>query len=456
MARNYGKGSIYKRKDGRWTGEYTDPITEKRKYVYGKTQKEVKEKIREKENVGEVVVGESVEKQIYRTVTPKKRETKKRVEQGKKAEELKQSEKQVHPRIKEWREQLIQERKEGRRVELEEQAKQIGQEEVAEDSLIFREWLKDFLYTYKQKELKATTFGNYLYLSDIHIEKAEFAQKKVSDITIADLQKYYNQKIADGYNSRTIKHIQILVNEAMDQAVRMGYIASNPNQYTKLPRMKKFEAKILTEAEVGKLIQEGEEEWVYPIVVTCVTCGLRKGEILGLRWGDVDFEKGQINVRVSLCRIYSEADEEGKRASMYKLMEPKTKSSIRSIPMMEETYRALYLQRKRQDEEKKIWGKAYMDNDLVFAKADGSYINPRHLSEKYTSFLKKYGVTVVRFHDLRHTYASILMANGVEPKIIQELLGHSSISTTLDIYTHINNEAKEKAIHSVKGVFAAK
>lgn len=374
-----GEGSIYKRKDGRWVGAYTDPLTKKRGYVYGKSQKEVKERIKEK------------------------------------------------------MEQVV--------------------EEEAEETLA--DWVKYFLYTYKQIELKQSTFGSYLYLYSLHIENSDVGKKKLTEVTANDLQSFYNKKVEEGYNSKTIRHMQILINSALKQAERVGNIKDNPNRHTILPKKQKFEAKILKKEDVVKIIKEGKAEKIYPLVITCVTCGLRKGEILGLKWENIDFEKRQIHITGSLCRIMQEADRDGKRVSTYKVLAPKTKSSIRTIPMMEVTYEALLMQKARQEQDKRKWKGDYENEGFVFARPNGMYMSPREVNNYFHKMLDKYHIERIRFHDLRHTYASIMLEAGVPAKVTQELLGHSTITTTLDIYTHVSEQAKDEAVKQTELIFSA-
>ena len=337
---------------------------------------------------------------------------------------------------------------------IEERIKEIiekGTEEKVEETLAG--WVKYFLYTYKQIELKQSTFGAYLYLYSLHIEKSDIGKKKLAEVTANDLQTFYNKKVQEGYNSKTIRHMQILINSALKQAERVGNIKDNPNRHTILPKKQKFEAKILKKEDVAKIIKEGKAEKIYPLVITCVTCGLRKGEILGLKWENIDFEKRQLHITGSLCRIVQEPDEQGRRNSVYKVLEPKTKSSIRTIPMMDVTYEALCMQKARQEQDKKKWKGEYKDEGYVFARPNGIYMSPREVSNYFHKMLDKYGIERVRFHDLRHTYASIMLEAGVSAKVTQELLGHSTITTTLDIYTHVNEKAKDEAVKQTEHIF---
>lgn len=391
--RGNGEGSIVKRADGRWCAAYVERGTGKRKYVYGKSQKEVREKMKKKMDVPQ----EEIEKKQIEVKT-----------------------------------------------------------DVGEASQTLEELILYYLNTFKKVELKPSTFSNYMDVFNYYIKDETIAEKRVQDITTNDLQKYYNSKLADGYSSKTIRHMAVVINGALEYAERTGLIIANPNGHTILPKKKKFEAKVLTEEEVRRIIELGTEEEIYPLVVLCMTCGLRKGEALSLQWKNVSLSERKLKIVGNLCRIGQEEDENGKRHSVYEILEPKTKSSIRTIYLPEVAYQALLLQKQRQERDKEMYADIYLDNDFVFARPDGRHLNPRQMMEHFHNFLKKYGVTDVRFHDLRHTAATMMIESGISLKIVQDILGHSTLSTTADIYSHISENAKEKAMKQLEAVYKTK
>lgn len=176
---------------------------------------------------------------------------------------------------------------------------------------------------------------------------------------------------------------------------------------------------------------------------------LTKAEVMALKWADVDFENRQVKVVGNLCRIIDKPNNNGRITHKYEIMEPKTDKSRRIVPLMDIAIDALRIQKSRQDKEKDKYGDLYNDNDLVFAKYNGDFLNQRLFMDHFHEFLERYNITQVRFHDLRHTFASLLLEAGESPKVVQELLGHSNISTTLDIYTHLSNDIKIKAIKNL-------
>lgn len=178
---------------------------------------------------------------------------------------------------------------------------------------------------------------------------------------------------------------------------------------------------------------------------------------MGLTWDkSIDLLEQRIHVTQSMCRIMEEPDENGVTRARYELLEPKTEKSIRYIPMLPIVKEALEIQKDRQEKNKKKYGELYYESNLVFTETDGNCIKPRNLMEKFHKYLKKYGVTDCRFHDLRHCFASLLLVSGVGMKVTSELLGHSTISTSMNIYTHVYEETKSNALNKLFDVIEGK
>lgn len=373
--RSNGEGTIYKRKDGRWCGAYYD---EKyiRHYVYGKTQKEVKQKLNNKRD-------------------------------EKPAEE--------------------------------------------QQNITFQEWIEEFLVNYKKNEIKITTYEGYIRIYRKHIKDSQIGKTALNQVTTEILQRYYNDKLNDGYNSKTVRSIGIVIGAALNMAVKLKMLSENPNRYTSIPKKKKYEALVLSAEEVARIVKEAKDEELYPIVVTTVYTGMRKGEVMALKWENVDFQKRRIYIKNSLCKIDGDQpDEKGHRHARYEILEPKTKESIRMVPMLDEVYDALRLQKERQETDKQKYREIYLDQGLVFSDPCGDYLPQRQFMDKYHAFLKKYRITDIRFHDLRHTFATLLIESDVSMKVVQELLGHSTITTSMDIYTHVSDEKKEQALDQLR------
>ena len=319
--------------------------------------------------------------------------------------------------------------------------------------LTVQTWVLEFLMKYKKNELKITTFDSYMGMYRKHICGSHLGTMKLDKVSTEVLQRYYNDKIKDGYSSKTVREIETILNSAFTMALKLRMMRENPNLYTTIPKKVKYEAKVLSQDEVKRILAEAKEEELYPIVITTVYTGMRKGEVMALKWDNVDFEQRKIFVKNSLCRIEDkQLDANGRRHIHYEILEPKTKKSIRMIPMLDEVYDALMEQKKRQDVDKEKYKDIYTDQGFVFADLIGNHLPQRPFMDKYHKFLQKYNITDIRFHDLRHTFASLLIESDVSMKVIQELLGHSTITTSMDIYTHISDKKKEQALDRLRSI----
>lgn len=322
---------------------------------------------------------------------------------------------------------------------------------IKHDAYLLEEWVKIFLETYKKNEIKITTYNSYCMFFRVHIKDSAVGKKKLDKIKTDDLQQFYNSKIDEGYNSKTVNHIHVILNMALEKAYMLRMIPENPNKFTTIPKRTKYEAKVLSMEAVEKLVREAKGDELYPIVITTAYTGMRKGEIMALKWENVDFDERKIYIKNSLCRVESEQlDEKGHRVTHYEIMEPKTKKSIRTIPMMNQVYDALREQQQRQAQDKDRVGDKYLDQGFVFADPIGQHLGQRDFNKKYNAFLEKYGVDKIRFHDLRHTFATLLVESDISLKLVQELLGHSNIATSMDIYTHVSSEKKEQVISKLQ------
>lgn len=377
MKRSNGEGTIYKRSDGRWCGAYYDDApTPRRHFVYGKTQSEVKKKLKEmKEN----------------PVQAQKRNT----------------------------------------------------------GYTLGEWVEFYLNNYKKNEVKQTTFDSYMGIYRKHIKTAAISKIKLKKLTCDELQKYYNGKSAENYNAKTVKHIHILINSALKKAQQLKYINENVNEMVILPKKKTFQGNALSACEVNRIFTEAKDDDLYPIIVLTICTGLRKGEVMALKWSNINFEARELYVEGSLCKVAVGTDERGKLIYENRILEPKTEKSHRTVPLLEQALEVLRIQKERQNIWKEKYKDIYVDEDFVFTEVDGSIIRQRSFMDHYHAFLYKYDITNIRFHDLRHTFASLLLEAGESPKVIQELLGHSTITTTMDTYAHVTDKSKIRAVRTL-------
>ncbi|WP_390892123.1 site-specific integrase [Bacillus tropicus] len=189
-----------------------------------------------------------------------------------------------------------------------------------------------------------------------------------------------------------------------------------------------------TEEEVLLFLENAKESRYYIAYLLAITCGMRKGEILGLQWKDIDFERRTLSVNRSLSHITKE------------FHEPKTFSGKRLIVLPEITLLALQEHLLKINEEKERYGDGYNNFDLVCPTYNGNPCNFRSLTQLWKKLIKKCGVPDIRFHDLRHTHATLMLKQGIHPKIVSERLGHKKVGITLDTYSHVVPGLQEKAV----------
>lgn len=243
----------------------------------------------------------------------------------------------------------------------------------------------------------------------------------------------------------TVLDTRRVLSRALGQAVKWGMIARNPVQLVDPPGVQRPEMQPLDQEQARTLLEALRGNRLEALYAVALALGLRKGEALGLKWGDVDLVEGTITVRRAVYRA----------GGKLQLMDVKTKKSRRTVALPLVATRALQLHRKRQDTERDTAANLWHDDGLVFTTAFGTPLEPRNINRHFAGVLKAAGLPHQRFHDLRHACASLLLAQGLDLKVVQEVLGHSSITITADLYAHVLMGLKRKAASSMDAVFAA-
>jgi len=231
-----------------------------------------------------------------------------------------------------------------------------------------------------------------------------------------------------GLGSQSIANIRTVLRSALGQALKWGMVARNVATLIDPPRIPRPQTHVIDIDGARKLLEAARGERFEAILVLALTLGLRRGEILGLRWSDVDFEGRVLRVNQALQRI----------GGKLQVTEVKTERSRRVVAIPESVVRALKARRAQQAQERLLAGSEWKDSDLAFTNPTGGPLEPITLHRDYKRLLRTAGLpTETRFHDLRHTAASLLLAEGVHLRVIMELLGHSSISLTANTYSHV-------------------
>jgi integrase len=284
-------------------------------------------------------------------------------------------------------------------------------------------WLSDSA----KHAVKATSYRAYESQIRNHIVPA-LGKIKLSRLTPAHLQALYAAKLREGMKPASVRQIHAILHKALEQAVRFNLIPANPASKVDPPKVRQEEITPLTAEQASKLLDviRDERDRFEALYVLALTTGLRIGELLGLKWSDIDLDARRLRVSRQL-----QCSEGG-----LIFTEPKA-ASRRTVDLPASTVEALKRHRKRQVEETLKAGGAYQDNDLVFAGDLGGPIGPEKVTQRaFKPLLKRAGLPEIRFHDLRHTFATLLLARGVHPTYVQRALGHASVKITLDRYSH--------------------
>jgi integrase len=275
--------------------------------------------------------------------------------------------------------------------------------------------------------VRISTFERHEQIIRAHLTPA-FGRAKLKNLTPAHVRSLHREKLDAGLAPATVRKIHSTLHKALSQAIADGLIPRNAAD-VQAPRPAPDEMRPLSEAEARTFLDAAREagDRFEPLYVLAITTGLRRGELLGLRWDDADLERGTLRVGRALVR-------EGGR---HVLGETKTKRGRRRVNLTPRTVAALKAHRKRQLEERMMLSGFHEDRGLIFASRTGTPVNPEHLVKRsFKPLLRRAGLPEIRFHDLRHTCATLLLSRAVHPKIVQELLGHATIAMTLDTYSH--------------------
>lgn len=285
------------------------------------------------------------------------------------------------------------------------------------------DWLTDV-----KPSIRPSTYQSYAGHVNNHLIPA-FGKIKLDKLSPADVRRMMRDLAAQKLSPRTITYARAVLRQALNQALKDGLVTRNVATLTDPPKAETYHVEPLTAVQARKLITESNKDRLGPLFAVAMMTGLRQGELLALRWQDVDLGGGMLTVRHTLTRV------DGKLA----LTPPKTTKSRRTLNLPAAAVAALKDQRKRQLAERLFAGSRWQGEqwNLVFASTIGTPLNPSNMVHRLQAILKEAKLPRQRFHDLRHCCASLLLAQGVPAKTIMEQLGHSQISLTLNTYAHL-------------------
>ena len=382
-----GEGSIYKDKNGRWRGAvtlYCENGTPKRKYLSGRTKREVTEKVNKLLN-------------------------------------------------------------------------EVKYNDYTEPSKItFCEWLMIWIDMYCIGQLKPSTTVNYEAYIDRHI-KSSIGNIKLCDLTPLMLQRFYQEKYKNGrldgtggLSAKTMHNLHTMIHTALDKAYKMGYVNRNVSDLVTVPKIVKQERRFFTVEEQTELQKYLPDERIGMAVLLDLYTGLRMGELLGLPWENVHLDlngDSYIKITQTINRIKN-PDRNSPQKTILFFDTPKTKYSIRTIPLLPEI--AEKLSQHREKQQHLISENGWKDTGLVFLTSTGTPFDPKNFQNAFKAMLKRHNMRIINVHGIRHTFATRSLESGMDIKTLSRILGHSSIQISLDLYAHVTDQLQLEHISNLE------
>lgn len=312
---------------------------------------------------------------------------------------------------------------------------QLGHAVRSDDRETMAAYLVRWLDTSARQRVRPRTLHGYRQIVDNHLVPA-IGRIPLAKLAPADLQAMLNARSAAGASPQTVRNIHAVLRRALNQAVRWQLVTRNVASMVDLPRAERHEVAALSPAGARAVLDAVRGDRLEGLVTLTLLTGMRQGEALGLRWQDVDLEAGTLSVRHALQRLDGKAQ----------LVEPKTTRSRRNLPLSPALVAALREHRKRQLEERLWAGSRWQEADYVFSTRIGTPLDGTEVTKRFQALLAAGGAPRMRFHDLRHGAASLLLAQGVHPRVVMEQLGHSTIALTMNTYSHVVPDLQREAV----------
>lgn len=323
-----------------------------------------------------------------------------------------------------------------------------------DDKITLQDWYYTWLFDYRKNDLKPKSFQKYEGIYRNYIKNSNIGKIKLKDLRAIHLQNHYNTLLdIDKKPISTVKGLNTRLKPCLEEAEKHGYIQKNYCKMVTLPKDNSTkEINILTKHQQQAFIESIKGHKLEVLFLVALSTGLRLGEILGLKWSDIDFKSSTLTVNRTLQRV-TEISKDGQRESKIIEQLPKTKNSIRTVPIPQNVILKLKNHLIHQNKIILKLGEDYCNNGYVFCNDFGYPIDDKKPGRNLKSILNKLDIQPIKFHSLRHTYATRLFEANVPPKTVQVLMGHYDISITLNIYTHVMEDTKLEAINKLNEIF---
>lgn len=296
----------------------------------------------------------------------------------------------------------------------------------------------------KAPELRPATLRSYRGICKNHLVPA-LGRIRLAVLSPADVRRMLVAELAAGKSPRTVGYIRGVLRVALAQGVRDGLLPRNVAALAEPPRVPAYAATTLDPAQARTFLRSVADDRLAALYTVAVARGLRQGEALGLRWEEIDLDVGTLTVRAALQRV----------GGHLARVEPKSRTRCRTLPLPAFAVAALREHRRRQRQERLLAGSAWHETGYVFVTTIGTPLDGRKVTRELQAHLAAVGLPRLRFHDLRHSCASLLLAQGVNPRTVMELLGHSQVSLTLNLYSHVPAALTREAVDRLDTLLGA-
>ena len=316
----------------------------------------------------------------------------------------------------------------------------------------------EYMTIWLEKQAKNIQINTYRsYHSMIYGKIRRYFERRkdltVGSIRSKDIEEFYNQLFEDNVVSNTVIHYHAVLRKAFQQAFKDELIEANPFDRVERPKKNKFQGENYSEEELLALLKLTKDDPIYPAIMFAGGLGLRQSEALGVRWSRIDFEERCVLLDTKIVEI----KEKGK-THIRAIEEMKNKSSHRTLPLPDQVYEMLVEIKTKQELYKKMFKSSYSReyDDYVCVNQLGELMKPSYVTEHFAAIIQGLGLRKIRFHDLRHTFASVLINNDVPLINVSRFLGHSDISTTANIYAHLDKSSKQSSADIMTGILGGK
>ncbi len=297
------------------------------------------------------------------------------------------------------------------------------------------EYLQQWLTNQASISIRPSTYRGYESIIRYHFTPA-FGSIPLKELRPFHVQKYYSDKLESGLSIRTVSHHHRLLHTALESAVKQGLLVRNIVEAVEAPKPRRAKLTLITAEDLEKILDSLKGSYYYALIYTAAYTGLRRGEILGLRWCDLDLDLARLSVNQALYQY---------KAGQFLITEPKSSKSRRLVDLPPSLALLLRKHKASMETHTILLGKRLDKTDYVFMAPDGKPILPGTLTHVFIKTTKRLGYSNLRFHDLRHAHASLMLKAGIHPKIVSERLGHATVAFTLDVYSSVVPGLQEQA-----------